>query len=176
MLPRDGRPDTRTDPRRPDPADPRGYALAAASHGTPPSGAGPNGTSGADGTRGGNPHRRLDGACILLVEDQAMVAMDIEYALEDAGAQVLGPAVSLDQAIELAQIHTRIDAAILDVDLGGEDVTPLAELLSARAVPFLFHTSAGPEAGLARRFPEARLRLKPVAAEDLLDELAALLG
>lgn len=92
----------------------------------------------------------LDGTRILLVEDEALVAMEIEAALEDAGAIVVGPAASFDAAYAQAQ-SADIDAAILDVDLGGREVFPAAELLDRRGIPFLFHTANVPRDGFAGR-------------------------
>lgn len=119
---------------------------------------------------------RLDGSTILLVEDEALVAMDIELALGDAGAHVLGPAASLSRALEIARDSKRIDGAILDIDLGGEDALPLAELLTARSVPLLFHTGVGGREHMVARFPQAGIRRKPVAIDELLNDLAALMG
>ncbi len=111
---------------------------------------------------------RLDGAAILLIEDEAIVAMDIKFALNDAGADVLGPAASLSDALSLAQETPRIDGAILDIDLEGEHVFQLADLLVSRSVPFLFHTGGPCVAEVETRFPDTPLLRKPVAVEDLL--------
>ncbi len=79
------------------------------------------------------------GLRILLVEDQAMIAMAMEQHLRDLGCAVVGPVARLDAALLLAR-QEELDAAILDVDLGGIKVYPVAEALRARSIPFMFLT------------------------------------
>src|SRR5262245_47445693 len=74
----------------------------------------------------GGPAERLLGKRILIVEDQALLAMELQFALEDEGADVLGPALSLAAAVRLVSETDEIDAAVLDVDLAGQDVYPVA--------------------------------------------------
>ncbi|WP_423142058.1 response regulator [Parablastomonas sp. CN1-191] len=120
--------------------------------------------------------RRLSGRRILVVEDEAMLALDLEFAFEDAGAHVIGPAVSLDQALSLVSGVAGIDAAVLDVDIAGRPVIPVAQALSAAGVPFVFHTGHGDRIDLLARFPGARLLMKPVLTERLVAEVVSLLG
>jgi len=80
------------------------------------------------------------GRRILVVEDEYMVAEDLRIELEDMGAEVLGPVPSLAGALALLATGALPDAAILDVNLGGEMVFPLAEALRERGVPFMFAT------------------------------------
>jgi DNA-binding response OmpR family regulator len=77
---------------------------------------------------------------ILVVEDEYMLADEIQIELSDAGAIVLGPVAMLEDAMELIDREHDIDAAILDVSLGGEMVYPAADLLARRKVPFIFTT------------------------------------
>ena len=77
---------------------------------------------------------------ILVVEDEYMVAEDLRIELEEMGAEVLGPVPSVAGALALLARGARPDAAILDVNLGGEMVFPLAEALRERGVPFMFAT------------------------------------
>ncbi len=112
---------------------------------------------------------------ILLVEDEVLVSMDIEFALADAGAQVVGPAGSLEAAIDVFEAHPEIAGAILDVSLIGEDVYPLAIQLSSKSIPIVFHTGHAVEDALLAQFPDAAVCVKPVPAEKLLAELGALL-
>ena len=86
----------------------------------------------------------LNGTRILVVEDEFLIAMEIEAALEAAGAVVVGPAPSLEAACTLAR-HSEIDAAILDVNLGDKHVFPAAELLDERGIPYIFHTASPPK-------------------------------
>lgn len=118
----------------------------------------------------------LAGRCILLVEDQTLIALEIEMALLDAGARVLGPAVRLSRGLEIAQANlSAIEAAILDIDLNGEDVFPLAALLRANDVPFLFHTGHGTRAALAAEFASVPVCTKPILTRDLIGEVVAIL-
>jgi DNA-binding response OmpR family regulator len=114
----------------------------------------------------------LTGKKILVVEDEAIVAMDLAQILEDAGATVLGPALSLDQADALADAE-EIAAAILDVRLGRQNVFSVAGKLAARGVPLIFHTGHGHIHELAGRWPESQVLLKPVSANGLLAAVAA---
>lgn len=76
---------------------------------------------------------------ILIVEDTPLVAMELEQILEEAGYVVIGPAMSLDSGLELAGTE-RVDAAVLDVNLAGRLVFPLAERLAETGIPILFCT------------------------------------
>ncbi|WP_254453568.1 response regulator [Siccirubricoccus sp. G192] len=80
---------------------------------------------------------------ILVVEDEAIVAMLVEDGLLDAGAKVLGPASSVGEALQLierAASDGGLSAAVLDINLNGEAVAPVADRLAALGVPFLFAT------------------------------------
>ena len=118
----------------------------------------------------------LVGRRVLLVEDELLLALDIAMALEDEGAEVVGPIDDLAQGLSLLEREPLLDAAILDIDLHGEDVFPLAERLRARGVPFLFHTGHGDRAAIARHFEGVPLCTKPVLTERLLDAVKGLLG
>jgi DNA-binding response OmpR family regulator len=82
---------------------------------------------------------------ILVVEDEFFIALEIKTALTSAGFNVLGPAGSVDHALELLR-DTKPDAAVLDVDLAGERVTPVAIQLKALGVPFVLASAADPGA------------------------------
>jgi CheY-like chemotaxis protein len=88
----------------------------------------------------------LAGRRVLVVEDEALVAMLLEDRLRDAGAEVVGPVGSVGEALGLIEGAARdggLGAAVLDVKLGGEVVRPLADRLAALGVPFLFATGYG---------------------------------
>jgi DNA-binding response OmpR family regulator len=76
---------------------------------------------------------------ILVVEDNTLVAETIAEALIDSGYEVVGPATNLTAGLELAQ-EEELDGALLDVNLAGRLCFPIAWMLSARKVPFLFVT------------------------------------
>lgn len=110
----------------------------------------------------------LEGKTIMVVEDEALVALDLALTVEDAGAEVAGPCYRLSSALDMAR-RTEIDGAVLDVDLHGETVLPLAHDLQDRGVPFIFHTGRADLAALARDFPRAPICVKPSSPERLLD-------
>lgn len=79
----------------------------------------------------------LKGLRILVAEDEYLLADDVRGALANAGAEVVGPVPSVEQAAQLVE-REQIDAALLDVNLRGEMVFAIAEMLSERRVPFAF--------------------------------------
>jgi two-component SAPR family response regulator len=103
----------------------------------------------------------MNGLRVLLVEDESLVAMAMEDMLTDMNCRVIGCFAALNPAITwLGRQPDAPDVALLDVNLGGEMVFPLAELLQARQVPFAFVTGYGalPEVG----FASAEIIHKPV--------------
>jgi CheY-like chemotaxis protein len=120
---------------------------------------------------GREPQRRLDCKSILIVEDEAIVALDLELAFEDEGARIVGPALSLKAALALLDSDAAIDGAVLDVDLGGRDVFPVAEILRDRHIPFVFHTGHASRAMLEDRFPGTIACNKPTLPSVLITAL-----
>lgn len=114
----------------------------------------------------------LAGRRVLVVEDELMVAMGLEMALSDAGCVVLGPIGRFDQAMHAASTETA-DAALLDVNLRGTDVYPIADQLAARGIPFAFLTGYGRET-LPPRFAGQRMLSKPFQPERLLAAVDAM--
>jgi two-component sensor histidine kinase/PAS domain-containing protein/CheY-like chemotaxis protein len=116
-----------------------------------------------------------EGSRVLLVEDEHMVATEMAANLTAAGCRVIGPVPSLSQAIELAESED-LDAAILDINLGGDLVWPAAKRLRARGVPLIFATgyvgTIDPPAELA----DSVWVEKPVQPDELTTALAALLA
>lgn len=102
---------------------------------------------------------------ILVVEDEAIVAMLLEDMLAELGYEVVGPVTRLDRALELAR-GAPIDAAVLDVNLNGRDTYAVADALSARAIPFIFATGYGAKE-LAERFRGTPVTQKPFHRDDL---------
>ena len=84
----------------------------------------------------------LRGLRVLVVEDEFLVALELETMLHGLGAEVIGPLGGLDQAVACAR-QEALDLALLDVNVGGRLVTPVAEALAARAIPFVFCTGYG---------------------------------
>ncbi|EQB17794.1 response regulator [Novosphingobium lindaniclasticum] len=113
-------------------------------------------------------HRR-----ILVVEDEYMLAMDLRRDLEDAGAEVIGPEPSVARALSRIPSETKIDAAVLDVNLGDEEAFPVADELTARGIPFVFATGYGDDA-VALRFPGVTTCSKPLDVQAMLRVLETL--
>ena len=88
----------------------------------------------------------LRGRHVLVAEDEYFLADEVAEALGAAGAEVVGPVSRVSEALELARGGERLDAAVLDVNLGGEMIWPVAEALAARGVPVVLAT--GYDAGV----------------------------
>lgn len=82
----------------------------------------------------------LTGRRILVVEDEFLMANVLRLALTRYGAEILGPAATLERALALVEAVDRIDGAILDINLRGAMTYPLADALMRRKVPFVFAT------------------------------------
>ena len=114
----------------------------------------------------------LKGARVLIVEDAVLLALELETGLQDAGAEVIGPAYELEEAMAL--LDRPIDAAVLDANLNGRSVTPVAEVLAARGVPFVFATGYGETGGAPMGFDAPIIR-KPYDVTQVAAAVAALL-
>ena len=125
----------------------------------------------APGAGGRRADERLLGRRILIVEDEALLALELQLAFEDEGAEVLGPALSLMTALETVAHAREIDFAVLDVDIAGEEVYPIAEILLQRGVPFLFHTGHGSRSQLTQMFPGTITLVKPTLPETLIGHI-----
>lgn len=113
----------------------------------------------------------LQGKRVLIVEDEGMIAVLFETVLSDLGMAVAGIARSAADAIDLIeQAGGPIDVALLDVNLGGEPVYPVADALHSRDIGFVFLT--GYDSGsLPSRFADDVVLRKPVAMPDLVEAL-----
>jgi len=113
---------------------------------------------------------KLTAAKILIAEDELLIALDLVEAFEQEGARVLGPAASVARAMALIDIDPSIDCGVLDLNLGGELVYPLADALAERDVPFMFTTGYGEDA-IPPRFDHV-LRLEKPATGEAAVEMA----
>lgn len=103
----------------------------------------------------------LHGLKMLIVEDEAMVAMLVEDMLSNLGCEVVDIVASVEQGLLLlASAGIGIEAAILDVNLGGEKVFPIADALVKLGIPFVFATGYG-RAGIEPRFSDRPVLNKP---------------
>jgi len=115
------------------------------------------------------------GRRVLVVEDEMMIAMLVEDMLSELGCAVVGPAHALDDALALALAETGLDAALLDVNLGGQPVFAVADALRAKGVPAIFSTGYG-DAGLRDIDRGSPVLQKPFRSGDLAKALTAALG
>jgi len=107
---------------------------------------------------------RENGSLVLVVEDEALLSMEIADILQDAGFDVLGPAGSVSQALRLLE-RSGCDVAVLDVNLGHETAEPVAEWLTKRSIPFVVLS------GYSREQQPAALRDMPQLTKPLQSEL-----
>jgi DNA-binding LytR/AlgR family response regulator len=84
---------------------------------------------------------RLKGRRLLVVEDEYLIAADLTASLESLGVEVIGPAASVEQALSFIENNgSRLDGAVLDINLQNERVYPVADALTALGIPFVFTT------------------------------------
>ena len=122
------------------------------------------------GGRGSQRGRR-----VLVVEDESLVAMLLETILEDMGCTPVGPASNVDEGEAIARDTVDLDAALLDVNLAGRQVFPVAAVLKARGVPFVFSTGYG-ESGLPDEWRGNPTIQKPFTEAAVRDALMQALG
>ncbi|MBH1636019.1 response regulator [Stenotrophomonas maltophilia] len=121
----------------------------------------------------GNKPEGLTGLRVLVAEDEFAIAMFLVDYLELKGAQVVGPAGDLQALGQLVDTHP-IDVALLDINLGGEQVYPLADRLAEAGTPFLL--TSGYDDNLPSRFASAPRCTKPYHIETLVQQLAGLVA
>ncbi len=114
----------------------------------------------------------LSGLRVLVVEDEMLVSMLVEDMLADFGCSVVGPAPDLEEAMSLASTAD-IDAALLDVNVAGKPIFPVADALKARGVPFAFASGYG-AAGVEGDHRGAPVLQKPFRQSDLERALTGL--
>lgn len=115
--------------------------------------------------------RDITGARVLLVEDMALLLLDLEELLTQLGLDVVARAATVEEGVACAQSH-ELDVAVLDVDLGGHRSTPIAHVLADRKIPFIFITGFA-DAELPARFQQYPRISKPFTIAQLSDALAA---
>lgn len=111
--------------------------------------------------------------CVLMAEDEMNLALLLEDLLVDAGYRVLR-AARLSHGLALLDDGERVDVAILDINLAGVQVFPLAEALRERGIPFLFASGYG-AAAVPSEFGDCPVLQKPYTAEQICEALAGLL-
>lgn len=116
---------------------------------------------------------RLTGTRVFVLEDESLVLFNIEDILTDLGCAIVGPAMRLEQADELFEQAAAADLAILDVNIAGRPVFPLAERLRERGTPLIFATGYG-RAGLPEEWQNAPVLQKPYTMDDVVAAMHAL--
>ncbi|MHB9880803.1 HWE histidine kinase domain-containing protein [Pacificimonas sp. ICDLI1SI03] len=112
---------------------------------------------------------------VLLLEDNMIIAMDVENALERMGAERVHIAATVEEALKSLEKH-QLRFAMLDVNLGSGTSEPVAEALTERKVPFLFSTGYGEGSDLTKRFANVGVLQKPVDEDQLQEALKKALG
>ncbi|WP_343345297.1 response regulator [Sphingomicrobium sp. XHP0239] len=109
---------------------------------------------------------------IILVEDEVLIAMDLEQEFASMGVDVVGTAGTLSEAKQLAG-QADYDVAVFDIDLQGEDVFPAAEIARHRGHGFVFFSGHADRGRLDKTFPGVPLVQKPATANQIYDALKA---
>lgn len=109
---------------------------------------------------------------VFVVEDEPLIAMMVADALEAVGCEVVGPASRLDEAMEMAS-NRDLDCAILDVNIRGHQVYPVADILLARGTPMLLASGYG-DWTLPERLQGQRRLEKPYSLEEIEAEIRLL--
>jgi len=115
----------------------------------------------------------LKGLRILVVEDQAPVALQMEDILVESECQVVGPASRVEQALKL--LDEQIVDAVLDLNIAGEMVYPVAEVMDARSLPYVFATGCDPS-DIAGPYQQKPVLPKPFSRRTLLDAIQRIAG
>lgn len=112
----------------------------------------------------------LAGHRVLVVEDEQLIGLMLADVLEEFGSAVLGPVATVAEAIDLVE-HEEVTAALLDLNLRGETVYPVADRLAASGIPFVFITGYG-QSHLVRRHAEVPILTKPFGPRQLAEMVA----
>ncbi|WP_062012029.1 response regulator [Aureimonas sp. AU4] len=118
---------------------------------------------------------RLVGLRVFAVEDESIVAMQLEDILADLGCDLVELAMRLRKALDRLAEEPEIDAAVLDVNIAGEKIYPVAERLRARGVPIVFATGYG-RGGLQPEWQDCEVIQKPYTEAQIADALMRALG
>lgn len=111
---------------------------------------------------------------MLVVEDEFIIALEIQASLEEAGASVVGPAFSVAQALEFA-LHENLSAATLDLRLGRDSVLPVAQALADRHIPFLFYTGQPASDPVRRAWSQSPTLSKPASGDEIVQAVAEII-
>tara|TARA_R110002020_G_scaffold137805_3_gene307442 strand:- start:5364 stop:5735 length:372 start_codon:yes stop_codon:yes gene_type:complete len=110
---------------------------------------------------------------VLVVEDESLIAMNLEMILEDLGYAVIGPVMTLGDLEKLLSGEFRADAAILDVNIAGEQIFPHARRIADLGVPLLFASGYG-ASGIAEDLAHHPVLPKPYTEQEIATMLGAI--
>ena len=112
---------------------------------------------------------------IMVVDDEVLVLLDMVHTVESLGFRVFCDSISVSEAMECLGNDTP-DAALLDIDVGGTPVWPLARLLKQRGVPIVFISADHAHAELTGEFAHCRALDKPASTHDIAEALEKVLS
>lgn len=113
----------------------------------------------------------LSGARVLVVEDDLILAMDLEMTLTEAGAEIAGFGQTVKEALALVD-GNRITAAILDIRIGRETVEPVARKLADRRIPFIFYSAQVDIDPIRVKWPLSKVISKPARPKTIVAAIA----
>lgn len=120
--------------------------------------------------------KALNGIRILVAEDEPLVAFDVLSLLLKAGAEVLGPALSVERSLELVSRVEWLSCGVLDVMLRDGPVFPVAHLLKQKGAGIVFYTGQRDPESLKREWPDAAVLIKPALPNFLTHAVIACLS
>lgn len=120
--------------------------------------------------------RLLDAARILLVEDEFLIAMDVEQLCRDHGAETVRIIPNQAELDAFSLVSEEIDAAILDIKISGNWTVEFARMLQRSGIPFIFATGYSEMTSVFEEFPGVRVVGKPYTGTELVEALAAALA
>lgn len=116
----------------------------------------------------------MQGASVFVVEDEAMIRMMIVEMLEELGHRVVAEAGSIRTADPPARTAA-FDLAVFDINVAGSNISPIAEIVAARGLPFIFVSGYG-SAGVPVLFKDKPVLRKPFMIEDFADMINSVMG
>lgn len=109
---------------------------------------------------------------VLIVEDEALIALDLEEVVRDCGYDPDGPYGSVAESLR-ALDHNTPDCAVLDVRILDGEVFPVADRLQQRQVSIIFYSGHANQSDLRRRYPTAQICMKPASHTDLMEAITS---
>jgi DNA-binding LytR/AlgR family response regulator len=115
------------------------------------------------------------GLSVFVIEDEALVALNLESMLDDLGCKVVGPAMRFERAEQMLEEGISADVAIVDVNIGGRKIFELADKIAARDIPIVFATGYG-RSGIPAEWQASPVLQKPYIDQDVRNALGAALA